>query len=256
MKRTMERVAIQACINSYGGMFGATDASLFDQVEHFDINDVQGFFGTTEIDGKRKLYIVFRGSVDVQDWVDDVSFYKKQVPYWGMNSKMKVHRGFLSQYIKIRDFIHARVSRIRINDCVMTGHSLGGALAVLCAADLRYLHPELQSITCYTFGAPRIGNKHFADAYMNSVPETYRYVYGDDVVTQLPFAAFGFVHVGKLIKLYRPQQRPMHVFLSPLSLLLGSEMDHLPYHYLKGIERRLSEKPVDTPINEVESSLA
>ena len=41
----------------------------------------------------------------------------------------------------------------------MTGHSLGGALAVLCALDLQDIYGN---INLYTFGCPRVGNAAFA----------------------------------------------------------------------------------------------
>ena len=42
---------------------------------------------------------------------------------------------------------------------LLTGHSMGGAIATLAANDLRRLlpRPSQVSISCYTFGAPRCG---------------------------------------------------------------------------------------------------
>jgi predicted lipase len=45
------------------------------------------------------------------------------------------------------------------------GHSLGGALAVLAAYDIRAAAHALGidlRVTCYTFGQPRVGNHAFA----------------------------------------------------------------------------------------------
>lgn len=47
----------------------------------------------------------------------------------------------------------------------VTGHSLGGALAVLCAYDIikRNLCSDIEvSLECMTFGAPRVGNRAWA----------------------------------------------------------------------------------------------
>lgn len=41
----------------------------------------------------------------------------------------------------------------------VTGHSLGGALAVFCALDLEQIYGN---INLYTFGCPRVGNTAFA----------------------------------------------------------------------------------------------
>lgn len=59
------------------------------------------------------------------------------------------------------------------------GHSLGGALAILAAYDIR---KQLQARTscdsnveviCYSIGAPRIGNHAFAREYNQVVPDTW-----------------------------------------------------------------------------------
>ena len=58
---------------------------------------------------------------------------------------------------------------------VVTGHSLGGALATLAAIDVRKAIPDAAhlSISCYTFGAPRTGNHAFAREYDDLVPDTW-----------------------------------------------------------------------------------
>lgn len=76
--------------------------------------------------------------------------------------------------------------------CVwFTGHSLGGALAVLAAARVQ----AVQGV--YTFGAPKVGDRKFADSYQ--VP-TYRFVNNKDPVPDLPPSVplvGHYVHVGE-----------------------------------------------------------
>ena len=55
----------------------------------------------------------------------------------------------------------------------ITGHSLGGALAILAAYDLAQLYAT-RTFVIYTFGCPRIGNHVFSDAYAKVCPWTYR----------------------------------------------------------------------------------
>ena len=76
----------------------------------------------------------------------------------------------------------------------ITGHSLGGALAVLSAFELSTLKPDLD-ITMYNFGAPRffdeihfnnvprVGNHAFAEMYDKQVPNSFRVVNSKDVIT-------------------------------------------------------------------------
>lgn len=80
----------------------------------------------------------------------------------------------------------------------LTGHSLGGALASLCAFDLRSKFRELDenSIESYTFGSPRVGNIGFSLAYNRKIPCTYRFVNNDDIVPSIPQVLFLYRHVG------------------------------------------------------------
>ena len=61
----------------------------------------------------------------------------------------------------------------------ITGHSLGGALALLAT---RLIAPDVTG-ACYTFGAPRIGNYEFFRFIKTPV---YRVVNSADVVPRVP----------------------------------------------------------------------
>ena len=56
-----------------------------------------------------------------------------------------------------------------------TGHSLGGALALLASHAIQEVH-HLDNLACYTFGAPRPGNKAFAHSYERLVPDTWNVI--------------------------------------------------------------------------------
>ncbi|CCW59638.1 unnamed protein product [Phytomonas sp. EM1] len=79
-----------------------------------------------------------------------------------------------------------------------TGHSLGGALACLCAYSLHralsLVHYPNTDITVYTFGQPRFTNRAFQRVYNRAVPCTFRVVNEDDVVSY--FNVFSGHHVG------------------------------------------------------------
>lgn len=75
----------------------------------------------------------------------------------------------------------------------VTGHSLGGALCTLLAADLGASDRKI-SVTAYNFGSPRVGNRAFVAMYNDLVPDSIRVVNGDDLVPTLP-ALLGYRHV-------------------------------------------------------------
>ncbi|HET6377076.1 MAG TPA: lipase family protein [Methylocella sp.] len=80
----------------------------------------------------------------------------------------------------------------------LTGHSLGGALAVLAADRILKAGGRVDAV--YTFGMPRPGTKEFAAAYNERIGgRTYRLVYGCDLVPALPPPALGFRHVGRYL---------------------------------------------------------
>ncbi|RCN25095.1 triacylglycerol lipase [Ancylostoma caninum] len=81
-----------------------------------------------------------------------------------------------------------------------TGHSLGGALAAVAAARTvaEGLRPGHQ-LTVYTFGEPRVGNVDFAKSFDELIPNSYRVVFGKDIVPHMPpckktFHIFGWRH--------------------------------------------------------------
>ncbi|KAL2850708.1 Alpha/Beta hydrolase protein [Aspergillus pseudoustus] len=70
---------------------------------------------------------------------------------------------------------------------VMTGHSLGGALATMYTVFLRTLRVY---VDLYTFGAPSVGNLAFAEAITNNwqgLGTNYRVTHADDKIPKILF---------------------------------------------------------------------
>ncbi|WP_437602159.1 lipase family protein [Sorangium sp. So ce590] len=85
----------------------------------------------------------------------------------------------------------------------ITGHSLGGALAVLTAAriytdsNIEQLRDVLRGV--YTFGQPMVGNRTFARMIGKKFEsKLFRHIYRKDIVPRLPPCSLGsFEHFGR-----------------------------------------------------------
>ena len=79
----------------------------------------------------------------------------------------------------------------------VTGHSLGGALAVLAAVDIKHNISPNTKVTLYTYGQPRVGNDEFSDFIFSKLDQTYvRVTHYDDAVAHGPPRISGFKHAG------------------------------------------------------------
>lgn len=128
------------------------------------------------------LVLAFRGTTpDPHDILTDIRFLPQK---WATGGS--VHRGFADALDTIWGTITAQIpsSDARL---LMTGHSLGGALALLAASRLR---PS----KLFTFGSPSVGDEKFAKT-VAEVPHD-RFHNCSDLVCRLPLALLGFVHAG------------------------------------------------------------
>ena len=110
--------------------------------------------------------------------------------------KFYVHQGFQILFERIWPLLETLLCD-QPRPLIFTGHSLGGALALMSAAR----RPPDQ---LYTFGSPRVGNPAFT-ASVTGFPH-YRVVHHHDIVTLLPhavetFAPYDFCHHGELVHL-------------------------------------------------------
>jgi triacylglycerol lipase len=137
--------------------------------------------------------IAFRGSTSLRDWLTDAQFRMTTADRGSEN--VRVHRGFWAAIQSVWDDIDKILIKDFDKPIIVTGHSLGGALAILCAWLLRNQGYRVESV--YTFGQPRVGNKAFARNYDRSLRErTFRFIKGEDVVPRVPGWLLGYRHCG------------------------------------------------------------
>lgn len=155
-----------------------------------ELTDTQAILVRDEKD----LFVVFRGATNLKDYFTDINILRAAFPpskkFWWF--RPHVHKGFYDAYQSVREEIIDVVEReLGGRRLVVTGHSLGAAIAIICSLDLK--RTINTPIVMYNFGAPHIGNKAFLKLYNNDVPESYRVVNDEDIVPKLLIPGFGHV---------------------------------------------------------------
>ena len=119
----------------------------------------------------------------------------------------EVHRGFLNSMLPLWDSVVGWLSTpaTAVRRLFVTGHGVGGAIAVLLGARLAAVGlvslradgcTRLQGI--HTFGQPRVGDHEFAAWAEEWVGECYcRYVYHSDPMSHRPVSLLGYQHAGR-----------------------------------------------------------
>ena len=174
--------------------------SGFSLLKVIDVGETQGF-ACKRIADNEPSYVVlaFRGTEKkVSDWLTDARCVPTE------EGKTKVHTGFLEAFTKnvdddgktVMDTVEEIIKSSEAQDhnnvplpLFITGHSLGGALALLAT---KLAAPNVNG-ACYTFGAPRIGNYEYFRFIKTPV---YRIVNSSDVVPRVPPGAGMLILVG------------------------------------------------------------
>ncbi|CAA7388608.1 unnamed protein product [Spirodela intermedia] len=179
-------------------LFTWTCSRCKDKTEGFEIielivdvqNCLQAFVGIAE--NLNSIVIAFRGTQEhsIQNWIEDLFWKQLDLNYPDVSDAM-VHHGFYSAYhnTTLRPGILTAVQRAKKiygNIGIMvTGHSMGGAMASFCALDLAVNLGEV-NVQLMTFGQPRIGNGVFVSYFKRHVPKAVRVIHERDIVPHLP----------------------------------------------------------------------
>jgi hypothetical protein len=165
----------------------------------------------------RFAVLAFRGTEEnMQNILTDID-----VRFRHDKSGARIANGFGAAYTLVQKEIADAVDKLDpALPLYITGHSLGGALAVIAAIRIR---PSDRIAACYTYGCPRVGNAEFTSELWK-VP-VYRQVHSSDIVPRVPFA-FGYRQAGDLRYIKRSgalveDPNSIGPFLSFLFSLLG-----------------------------------
>jgi hypothetical protein len=154
----------------------------------------------------QQIYVVFRGSRSDQgeslnpmmagfsgsaetgyrnvDYAADFTG-RQDVPWWCAGAKIR--RGFLELYrsmsVDISLEVKEQLARNPKARVIVTGHSLGAGLAVVCSHHLQYLYGKIIECGgpfCFPFCTPRVGDLAFARDFKTRLGDSYGDMPGED----------------------------------------------------------------------------
>mmetsp|Transcript_7682 Transcript_7682/g.11630 ORF Transcript_7682/g.11630 Transcript_7682/m.11630 type:complete len:277 (-) Transcript_7682:65-895(-) len=156
-------------------------------------SDVLGYVGFSH--KQQLIAAVYRGSSNLRNWIDNLEYTK--IPYSLYGNGAEVHHGFYKAYESLSGSMVPEVEKLHERypsySVVVSGHSLGAAVATFLTAELQAKGIVTNPIQ-YDYGRPRVGNKQFATQFGNRISSTYRHVNNRDIVPTLPPESFGFHH--------------------------------------------------------------
>ncbi|KAK9659751.1 hypothetical protein K7432_018568 [Basidiobolus ranarum] len=173
------------------------------------------------------IVIAFRGTRSWKDIFADVDLLMTDFYTEKSYSNIRVHRGFARYYNALKSQIFGIVDTLiaemggpeKVEHIYVTGHSLGGAMAVLCSVDLtnyivEHYGPRCANfLQCLTYGAPPVGNVEFRQYWITLQTAMRGYHFQDpsdgvchgdaSIIHSLPINLFtlGYNHVPSAIRL-------------------------------------------------------
>jgi triacylglycerol lipase len=215
----------------------------FPEIRYYDRDGAQAYIFGNEDD----RVIVCRGT-EPNDWNDiraDLDLATVIAETAG-----RVHRGFKREV----DDLWPRLEQALVNNTRplwFAGHSLGGAMATICASRCKLSFIRSNPRALFSYGSPRVGNRR----YVSSVHyEAYRWVNNNDIVTRVPPWWLGYRHKGQEVYLnaygeirrLTAWQRTKDRWRGFVAGLKRREFDHFTDHsimrYVEYIQRAVEEE--------------
>jgi hypothetical protein len=143
----------------------------------------QGYIGY--LPSQSTIYVVYRGSTSISDWMHNLNEF---LVSYSKCDKCEVHKGFLKAEQEIIATMISQTKALKAKfpsyTVVVTGHSLGAALATLTALD--FMDAGISPLRMFHFGSPRVGNTAFANFASAKLEDRNRVTHHKDMVPHVP----------------------------------------------------------------------
>ncbi|KAI3974890.1 hypothetical protein MKX01_005001 [Papaver californicum] len=160
--------------------------------------------------GRRDIVIALRGTSTSLEWAENVRDFlvsvnddeseesppselgqerlqaKVECGFWNLYKTRGTHIPSLSESItrEVRRLVELyKGEQLSIT---ITGHSLGAALSVLAADEIKKSLADAPPVAVFTFGGPRVGNRGFANRIKSNGVKVLRIVNSQDMITRIP----------------------------------------------------------------------
>ena len=161
----------------------------FTDIKYIDRDGAQAY----ELMNEHDVVVVCRGT-EPNEWNDikaDANAFTDLAETVG-----RVHRGFKREVDDIWPILEETL-RDETRNVWFAGHSLGGAMAQICAGRCQLSEIAAVPREVYTFGRPRVGTKRYIQ---NADVRHIRWVNNNDIVTRVPPRWLRYRHNG--VKMY------------------------------------------------------
>lgn len=157
----------------------------FTDIKYIDRDGAQAY----ELMNEHDVVVVCRGT-EPNEWNDikaDANAFTDLAETVG-----RVHRGFKREVDDIWPILEETL-RDETRNVWFAGHSLGGAMAQICAGRCQLSEIAAVPREVYTFGSPRVGTKRYIQ---NADVRHIRWVNNNDIVTRVPPRWLRYRHNG------------------------------------------------------------
>lgn len=204
-----------------------------EHVQYLDSDGAQAYIFGTATD----RIVACRGT-EPNEW-NDIKADANAIPDLA-ETVGRVHRGFKREVDDLWPYLEEVLSGPDERDLWFAGHSLGGAMAQICAGRCELSEILTVPVEVMTFGSPRVGTKRYV---MNTDIPHVRWVNNNDIVTRVPPSWMRYRHrgdrmyidyEGKVHDRFPAQQRAKDQWRGFYQGLKQRKIDHFRDHAVSG----------------------